>query len=398
MIKIRLKPIKVALISYNLAGGGAERNLINLANNFPKTINADVIVFKDINNYSHLTKRLTIVSLLKKNEKVNSLTMVFYLSLVFFRAIKTFISGKYQVYVGTVEGWPYYIAVITARLLGKKSLLVVGNNLTAEYRSKWFTRLLIKVSLQQTDYIISVSQGVKQDLITRFGIKKEKISTIPNGVDLSSISKNKRQWKKYQFAIITAGRLVTRKGHDQLIEAFARLVKLYPKIQLQILGQGPQLTYLQEKVAQLKITSQVHFLGFQTNPINFFKKASIFVLPSRYEGFANVLIEALACGVAVISSDCPYGPREILTGKKSRYKPVRQITFSRYGILVPPVFPPIKKGQLTICDYLVQGISQLFTQPKRLLYYQQIGLQRAQDYSLDKMVKAYTRLISQMVK
>jgi glycosyltransferase involved in cell wall biosynthesis len=81
-----------------------------------------------------------------------------------------------------------------------------------------------------------------------------------------------------------------------------------------VLGEGPQLGELEALAASLGIADRVQFLGFRANPFALFARASVFILSSRYEGFGNVLAEALACGTPIVSTDCESGPAEILGG------------------------------------------------------------------------------------
>jgi glycosyltransferase involved in cell wall biosynthesis len=121
---------------------------------------------------------------------------------------------------------------------------------------------------------------------------------------------------------VTAGRLVEMKDQRTMLRAFALHVQAHPA-RLIILGTGPMLDELQALTASLGIADHVDFAGFVRNPLPYMRAADAFVLSSRSEGFGNVLVEAMGCGTPVISTDCPYGPADILAR-------------GRYGILVPP--------------------------------------------------------------
>jgi GalNAc-alpha-(1->4)-GalNAc-alpha-(1->3)-diNAcBac-PP-undecaprenol alpha-1,4-N-acetyl-D-galactosaminyltransferase len=123
--------------------------------------------------------------------------------------------------------------------------------------------------------------------------------------------------------VMSLGRFSLEKGYDLLIRGFALVAPDHPVWDLVIIGDGPERDALGQLAAQLGIASRVHFPGRLENPAILLSQADLFVLPSRYEGFPNALLEAMACGVAAISFDCPSGPREIIRDGVN-------------GLLVPP--------------------------------------------------------------
>ncbi|OGQ98646.1 MAG: hypothetical protein A2284_16250 [Deltaproteobacteria bacterium RIFOXYA12_FULL_61_11] len=123
-------------------------------------------------------------------------------------------------------------------------------------------------------------------------------------------------------AVVAMGRLTPQKGFDLLLEAFAE-VRAEPRPHLYLLGSGPLREALEHQAERLGLVGRVHFLGTVRNPGAILRKADLFVLSSRYEGFPNALCEAMACGLPVVSADCPCGPAELIEPEKN-------------GLLVPP--------------------------------------------------------------
>lgn len=136
------------------------------------------------------------------------------------------------------------------------------------------------------------------------------VAVIPNGVAAPAECGTSRE--AGERSIVAMGRLAPEKGFDLLIEAFATLAARHPSWNLLILGEGPHRAALEELIRARGLGGRVMLPGWERNPHRRLQAAEIFVLSSRYEGFPNALLEAMACGLAVVSSDCPYGPAEIV--------------------------------------------------------------------------------------
>ncbi len=179
----------------------------------------------------------------------------------------------------------------------------------------------------RVDQIICQSKDMKDDLAVNFAMPPNKLVVINNPVDIERVRrlavesvatgmlKNNAATKTDKNNIInlvSVGRLVEHKGFDLLIDALALCAN--PRFNLTLLGEGPLLEDLQNQAKAHGIEKQVCFAGFQKNPYAFIAQADAFVLSSRYEGFPNVVLEALACGTPVIATPALGGINEILDG------------------------------------------------------------------------------------
>jgi glycosyltransferase involved in cell wall biosynthesis len=228
------------------------------------------------------------------------------------------------------------IAAIAARdLAGASTRIVVSEQnmlalRAAEERKRrmWVLPALIRRYYPCADAIVAASSGVAAAIADTAGVPRDLVHSLYNPVVSPELSKRSqepvdRDWfaSDGQPVVIAVGRLVKQKDFPTLLQAFRRVRDERPA-QLLILGEGPDRSDLEALVAHLKLEQDVELPGFVDNPYAFMARAQLFVLSSAWEGFGNVLAEAMACGCPVVSTDCESGPAEILEG-------------GRHGPLVP---------------------------------------------------------------
>lgn len=167
---------------------------------------------------------------------------------------------------------------------------------------------------------VAVSEGVKEGLVEFYGTPRERVAVLPNFLDLQGVDHRAAEpgpeLPADRFHVVTVGRFQPQKGHSHLLDAFSRLVTkpLPRRPHLHLLGQGPLREELEQAVRRSGLTGHVTFAGFVANPLAYVRRCDLFCLPSFYEGMPVALLEAMACEVPVIASDCPSGPREALAG------------------------------------------------------------------------------------
>jgi glycosyltransferase involved in cell wall biosynthesis len=227
------------------------------------------------------------------------------------------------------------VAVWARSLAGVHTRVVLSEHATAGPSSAGAKQLRARLlplfmrrAYPKADAVVAVSHAVADDLASLIGLARDRITTIynpvvsPRLVTLAGISVEHPWFTPDQPPVILdAGRLSVEKDFANLVRAFA-MVRRRRAARLVILGEGIERPRLESLAAELGVIADFGLPGYVDNPFPYMRRAAVFVLASRWEGFGNALVEAMACGTAVVSTDCPGGPREILEG-------------GRHGTLVP---------------------------------------------------------------
>lgn len=221
--------------------------------------------------------------------------------------------------------WPMSSAVVLAAKLARSRARVIvsdHNPLSIQYSHlgplrRWMQRASLALTYRLADARVVVSSAVADDLAGLSGIDRDRFTVIHNPIsididDTDDQSSAEAAWNGWAGKrILTVGRLKTQKNHRLLIRAFRRLLE-QQDARLMILGVGELSEATAEAVREAGLDGKVVMPGQVENPAPYYRSADLFVLSSDYEGFGNVLVEALACGLPVVSTNCPGGPAEIL--------------------------------------------------------------------------------------
>ena len=256
-----------------------------------------------------------------------------------------------------------------------------GNNTGAmiDNESAGFLRTLqnvaVRTAYRKADRVVAISNGVGEALSRRFGIEPAHVTTIHNAVDVATVRRLATEPASdlpHQPFIVAAGRLVHQKGFDLLIRAFAGPLRAR-SVSLVIVGEGPERPALEDLIRVHGLQDRVLLPGFVANPWSYFARAAAFVCSSRWEGFGNVIIEAMACDVPVVTSDCDFGPREIVQHGHS-------------GLLVP-----VENVQT-----LAQAILSVVDDRQLASRLAEGGRRRAGDFEIAEVARTYERLFREL--
>jgi len=374
--------IRIFFLIPVLKGGGAERNIINLIKNIHKDYFDVTIVAGNIGG--------SLESELSEDVKMINMQQSTILGLLsgLRRVLK---EEKPDILVSALP----HINVISmmARSVSPQTKVVLTEHTTVSSLSttartfvkrigaKFILPVLMKIYYSSANKIICVSKGVKEDLSLILG-NLPQIEVIYNPVFDESILELAKEplgedesiFQKTCPVIIAVGRLVKAKDYPSLLNAFERVLKV-KRARLIILGEGPEENNLKDMVNALKIYNDVLFLGFKNNPYKYMANASLFVLSSKREGFGNVIVEAMACGTPVISTNCKSGPSEIINNEID-------------GLLVLP------ESTAALSDAIIKVLND-HDFAKKL---SENGLERAKYFSIEKSVQQYEKVFHEITK
>lgn len=271
------------------------------------------------------------------------------------------------------------LAAVLARALSLTRVgLVLGArnhysaSIPAEASASRAKMMAIRLLYPRADLVVAVSDGVRDDLVRNFGLSNDHVVAIHNPIDLERVRVLAAEplpdpWlaSTDRPLLVAVGKLQVAKGYPDLLEAFRRLRRRVPA-RLAVLGEGPERPWIERYLIEHDLQTDVRLFGFQDNPFRYLARATAFVHAAHWEGFPNVLVEAMACGAAVVSTDCPSGPSEIITSGTD-------------GLLVPVADP----------EALATAILHVLEEPQLRGSLIRNGLRRVEAFSPGEILRRY---------
>lgn len=361
--------MKITFFLPDFKGGGAQNMVINMANEFAaRGHETSILTINKSGPYANkVAGNVKLVSLGKDRT-----------AQAFFALRKYLQQQKPDIVLSALFHINIMLLLARLSLPGIKTKIIVTERNHFSARVKYSDRALDKIFpvlvflfYRFADKVIGISQGVAEDIRKTATLPERKVTWIHNPVVSAETLKALESdiplpWHDGAPVIVTSGRLVPQKDYPTLLDAFALLLKRQD-CRLLILGDGPLRQQLETRTKTLGIKDNVHFSGFVDNPVAPMKSARLFVGCSRWEGFCNVIVEALLCGLPVVFTDCPSGPAEILENGK-------------YGTLVPV-------GDTVALAAAMEAVLQNSSDPEK-------QKSRALDFTVKKICDKYEEVMN----
>ncbi|WP_047245788.1 glycosyltransferase [Maribacter thermophilus] len=377
-------PPKIAILIYSLAGGGAERVVSYLLPYIQKQgIEVHLVLMNSIISYD-IPKDIPIHYIEKSEGDENGVLKLIKLPFLAYKYARLLKKLKITHSFALLTR-PSYINILSQYFTKKTYKISISERSypSMQYGYKnlqsKINNILIKYLYPKADQIICNSKGNANDLIKNYKIPPSKIEVVYNPIDIEKINKvalDSSIFQKDTFNIITVGRMDAGKNQELLINA----IEDFPSVHLFILGDGPLKAHLHSSVENKNLTDRVSFLGFDNNPFKFLKGADLFIFGSNHEGFPNVLLEAMCCGLPILTTNCKSGPDEIM---ELEHPKTDDVMITDYGILTPV-------GNV---DLLKKGLSYCLEHPAFLDNCRIRVKERIQNFEREPILESYVNYI-----
>lgn len=376
--------VKLLMLITSLAGGGAERVASELSLHLDPQIRRQIVTLTNDVSYPSNTPPLSLNFNFRSPKMLSFLWVLFFGTMKYRRLLnerKPDISMSFL----TLDNFINILANLGKKQ--SKTILQVHVALSMKFQHSipdMIARHLITILYNRADMIIAVSEGVKQELVQGFHINPDIVKVIYNPNDITKIeslaaeSVDNEWFNGMNPIIINIGRLTEAKGQWHLIRAFAKVRKSV-ECRLVIAGVGNLKPDLDKLVDELDLNDDIMFLGWVDNPYKYISKSSLFVSSSLWEALPYSLVEALACGCPIISTDCKYGPREILGD-------------GHYGLLIPEMDNVVYTASDPLTreeELLAQKIVELIENETLREEYRSLGKIRARDFDWKRSIEKY---------
>lgn len=388
---------KVVLLLGRLTGGGAERVASLLERHLSEKLSVRVVILDEATENDYPTKRPPVSLGGKRRNPV--LRMFQHVSL-----LKRYVQQNDITHVVSFMEYPNLLNILarnkqTCRIVSVRSFMSEKWN-----RKKGaFWRASFRLLYPRADALVAPTCLIETDMAQNFLVPRRICHVIYNPYDIAEIKEAAEDAIAPEFAewfgpltVVTVGRMEYPKGYDGLLRAFSLVVASVPEARLVLIGDGMLREKLKGLSVALGVERSVLFMGFQKNPHKYTARSAVYVLSSRYEGFPNMLVEAMVCKTAVIASDCRSGPREILAPDTAPETQSEGLSFTSFGVLAPVMRKECYSAETPFSaeeSAWASGIEYLLKNAERREALAANGRERALDFSIEKIIFEWEKLL-----
>lgn len=389
---------KILFIIPYLLGGGALKTVSNLSKEFSKKYDITIVGIYGSEKKFDFTGKLIELNMSHQKNIFKKFRDFLYIK----KAVKQIkVEGNFDFSISflTIAD---FINVLTKSANGEKTWISIRNIESIEYKENFFRRWQTYLSAKKADHIISISKEVEDDMIDNFKVPSHKITTIYNPCILNGeVAVVEDSNFVSGKTAITLGGLKYQKGQWHLIRAFSKVIENIPEARLLIFGRGEYQEYLEKLIKDLRLEKNIKLMGYVIGPYNYVKKSDVFIFSSLFEGLGNAMMEALSCGIPVISTDYISGAREILApDTEYRKKTLDSVDYCKYGVLVPnfdgkcySANDPLTKQECIMASAIIEMLSN----KKMNLKYRKMATQRSEDFEIKKIAEEWYNLLESEV-
>ena len=382
----------IALFLNSLGSGGAERVVSRLSYELVKEYNLYIFLIENEKQFYDCAGQIVVLGKNSKNYRVNALSAVLNIN-------KQIENYNIDCVISFLD-----VPNIINSMFNTKSKKIISIRDYNEVLEKMdfvekIKIMICKSCFNRANAMISVSKELNEKAIGWYKFDRKKAYTIENPYDIDEIT----EYANYEIetdildfiqshkTAVAVGRLNEQKGYEDLLEIFDEVLKKCHNAGLIILGEGKLKEILESKIREKGLEEHIKLLGAKKNPFSYMSKCDVYVSASKHEGFPNTLVEAMACGLPVIHTDCMTGPREIMSDNNIDIISDKQ--FLEYGVLVPSY----TRGRITrtqMIDLYCEVWVDILNRDALRQEYAGKSVKRAKFYNMIRCVEGYSNVIN----
>lgn len=381
---------KLAILINALEVAGAEKVVAQIINYFYRTFDIHLVLLNNTIEYELPLNDITVKIIDNSNLQASNRIIDILKTPLLAKRLKKYLQQQDIDTCFSVLNRSNFINCFLRILDWKGTILISERSHTSSaYDPNTFAgktgRFLVKKLYPFANVIVPNSAGIEYDLTKHFSLTN-KFIVINNPVNIKIQEKDMceavEDFTFDSFTFSHVGRIEKGKNHELLLKAICLIKELNFKVL--IIGQGQQSLNIKIQAKELGISDKVIFLGYRKNVVKYITRSQCHIVTSNFEGFPNVLLEALACATPVISTDCPTGPRELLSGSFDPNIHINNFENASFGILTP----------VNDATTLAKAMSLMIANEKLRTHYSQAGKLRTNDFGIEKIMLLYERIFN----